>query len=211
MTERTLPDLWHQTNAHGISAIHLASNNLQGQIPESFGESLGSTLQFLDLSSNLLEGTLPTSLLLGMPRLHTLFVEPRSDKAQYRLKGSLPENMGSANGLPNLRYLALNRNALTGELPASLGELPCHSRSATGSGDVDPTVNGEAACLLWLVDNNLTGTVPNQYCDRTFAEIYVSGNELQCPRPCVAVAYARWPEACTSQCEPCGSTAPIVL
>eukprot|EP01065_Artemidia_motanka_P032095 TRINITY_DN39147_c0_g1_i1.p1 TRINITY_DN39147_c0_g1~~TRINITY_DN39147_c0_g1_i1.p1 ORF type:complete len:718 (+),score=191.25 TRINITY_DN39147_c0_g1_i1:78-2156(+) len=195
ITEQTLPSLWNSTGAvaGGITAVHLASNNLRGSIPQGLGEALAGSLQLLDLSSNFLVGALPGSLVRGMPFLHTLYVEPASDSEEFKLTGTLPEDMGLASGLPNLRYLGLTRNALTGKIPESLGSLPCTVTSASPS---------SVACLFWLSSNNLTGAIPRSLCNATYGEVYVAGNELTCPRPCVHVAYASWP-TCSQPCKPC--------
>ena len=88
--------------------VHLSGNNLVGCIPNTLGVALGPSLQYLDLASNMLRGELPTTLLGGMPRLHTLYIEPKLDgNATWALTGSLPPAMGTATGLPNLRYLGM--------------------------------------------------------------------------------------------------------
>ena len=183
--------------------IHLASNNLRGTLPTDIWGALAPTLQLLDLSSNLIGGILPHTLTTGLARLHTLYLEPKiDDRPEWSLKGTLPANMGSSTGLPNLRYLGLCRNRLTGPIPASLGELPCHVTHASGEGHDDPSVRGQVGCLIWLMNNNLTGAVPRGMCNATYNEVYVSGNDLSCPRPCVSVAYGAWP-SCPQKCTPC--------
>lgn len=108
VTERTLPNLWNSSSDRGITALHLSGNNLVGSIPNSLGVALGPSLQYLDLASNMLRGELPTTLLGGMPRLHTLYIEPKLDSnATWALTGTLPSAMGTAAGLPNLRYLGM--------------------------------------------------------------------------------------------------------
>eukprot|EP01064_Diplonema_japonicum_P020312 TRINITY_DN2955_c0_g2_i2.p1 TRINITY_DN2955_c0_g2~~TRINITY_DN2955_c0_g2_i2.p1 ORF type:complete len:711 (+),score=187.73 TRINITY_DN2955_c0_g2_i2:54-2186(+) len=205
VTERTLQKLWTKV---GVTAIQLPSNNLTGPIPPSLGTALADTIQLLDLSSNLLVGVLPQNLLRGLPYLHTLYLEPQTDDDEHRLRGTLPVDMGLSTGLPNLRYLGLSRNALTGDIPDSWGELQCHVVAASGNNQLyDPTLGGEVACLLWAVRNNFTGTVPTEYCDRTYGEIYVSGNPLmKCPGgspPCVHLDYRVWPEGCQNTCKKC--------
>ena len=204
ITERTLPGLWNQTAPRdGVTALHLVSNNLHGEIPAALGPVLSPTIQLIDLSSNCLSGTLPQSLLRGLPRLHSLFIEPKfDDRPDWRLNGSLPDDMGAITGLPNLRFISLSRNQLTGPIPSSLGQLPCHVQHASGEGHNDPSPAGEVGCLIWLERNNLTGAVPHALCNRTFNEVYISGNDLSCPRPCVSVAYGAWP-TCSQPCTPC--------
>lgn len=195
VTEQTLPFLWNLTSARGVTALHLASNNLVGTIPITLGQALGPSIQLLDLSSNLLTGQLPVTLLRGLPRLHTLYVEPKTNDTEFRLSGSLPADMGDPSGLPNLRYLGLSRNALSGPIPGSLGNLPCRTKDATST---------DVACLLWLVDNNLNGTVPMGLCNASYGEVYLGGNPaIGGRRPCISVGYAQWPDNVVSPCEPC--------
>jgi len=204
VTERTLPTLWNSSGEapRGITAVQLPANNLVGTIPVSLGPALSSTLQLLDLSSNVLRGELPQTVLSGLPVLHTLFIEPGTDAPTDKLTGSLPAAMGSAGGLPNLRFLGLTRNNLTGGIPPSLGELDCHVSSASGEGRVDPSAHGSVGCLLWLSGNLLTGPLPRTMCDRTYNEVYTAGNNLTCPGPCLHVAYASSP--CDKEhCVPC--------
>eukprot|EP01061_Rhynchopus_euleeides_P000880 TRINITY_DN10629_c0_g1_i1.p1 TRINITY_DN10629_c0_g1~~TRINITY_DN10629_c0_g1_i1.p1 ORF type:complete len:137 (+),score=19.63 TRINITY_DN10629_c0_g1_i1:62-412(+) len=115
--------------------------------------------------------------------------------------------MGLSTGLPNLRFLGLNRNALTGEVPASWGDLLCHVRFASGNpSEKDPTLGGEVGCILWVMENNLTGSVPDAMCHGTYSEMYFSGNPMQCPDkspPCVTVGYANFPDGCSAKCTPC--------
>eukprot|EP00039_Didymoeca_costata_P001043 m.49197 g.49197 ORF g.49197 m.49197 type:complete len:906 (+) comp10603_c0_seq1:100-2817(+) len=196
VTERTLPSLDNNTSC-GITAVHLASNNLVGEIPGSLGAALAPTLQLLDLSGNTLNGTIPMNLLSNLPKLHTLYIEPRENQSE--LRGSLPDDMGIT--VPNLRYLGLSRNQLTGTIPSSFGELPCHVTHASGVGHNDPSVGGEVGCLIWLVGNNLTGTVPHSMCNRTYNEVYVGSNNLSCPVPCLRLAYGQLPSC--GKCTPC--------
>eukprot|EP01064_Diplonema_japonicum_P020314 TRINITY_DN2955_c0_g3_i2.p1 TRINITY_DN2955_c0_g3~~TRINITY_DN2955_c0_g3_i2.p1 ORF type:complete len:710 (+),score=161.77 TRINITY_DN2955_c0_g3_i2:54-2183(+) len=205
VTERTLQHLWTKV---GVTAIQLPSNNLAGPIPPTLGTALADTLQMLDLSSNFLVGVLPQNLLRGLPYLHTLYIEPQTGDDKYALKGTLPSDMGLTTGIPNLRYMGLNRNALTGPIPASWGALQCHYTTATGDNTLyDPTLGGEVACQLWAVGNNFTGGIPQEYCQRSYAEIYINGNPLmQCPGgspPCVDIDFIEWPEGCRNTCKKC--------
>jgi hypothetical protein len=194
VTERALPDLWNSStgSAGGVTALHLASNRLAGQIPAALGPALAPSLQLLDLSSNRLTGSLPSSL-FAMPRLHTLFVEPETNKTRHRLQGSLPASIGEESGLPSLRFLALSRNMLTGSIPASLGSLSCHDIHAS------PT---EVGCIIWMIGNELTGPIPRAMCKATYNEVYVSENNLTCPIPCLHLGYGNF-DHCAEKCVPC--------
>ena len=123
---------------------------------------------------------------------------------RYRLTGSLPSDMGSnETGLPNLRFLSLQRNALTGQLPSTWGSLHCHVVSASGGDNTqpDPSVaaGAQVGCLFWLLGNNFSGlclrccyyqdctasitfvchgyrnsgTVPMDWCGATWNEMYI--------------------------------------
>jgi predicted MPP superfamily phosphohydrolase len=194
VTERTLPHLWNSSssNVGGVTALHLSSNGLAGQIPTSLGEALAPSLQLLDLSNNRLTGSLPTSL-FAMPRLHTLFVEPETNYTEHRLLGSLPASIGEASGLPSLRFLALSRNALTGSIPASLGSLSCHVVHASPS---------EVGCLIWLIGNQFSGPIPQSMCKAIYNEVYASKNNLTCPIPCLHLGYGNF-DHCAEKCVPC--------
>merc|ERR1712038_1700732 len=74
ITDQTLPNLFNES---GITAIQLPSNNLCGEIPDL--SALSSSLQLLDLGSNLLHGSIHKSL-WSMPYLHTLIIEPLLDR-----------------------------------------------------------------------------------------------------------------------------------
>ena len=64
-------------------------------------------------------GELPETL-WRMHGLHSLFLEPKLDHLEeLRLTGQLIDDLGEASGLPNLRFLSLNRNAVSGGLPGT--------------------------------------------------------------------------------------------
>ena len=52
------------------------------------------------------------------------------------------------------------------------------------------------------MDNNFTGAIPRAMCAATYDEVYVSGNPLSCPRPCISVGYGSWP-TCPGECASC--------
>merc|ERR1711865_1305608 len=112
-----------------MGALQLPSNDLAGRLPDL--SALASTLQLVDLSANLLTGTVHPSI-WHMPKLHSLFLEPKLDFVEeIRLKGTLPSDLGDSSGLPNLRFLSLNRHNFHGQLPASLGKANCTVKQAS--------------------------------------------------------------------------------
>lgn len=139
VTDALLPHI--HSNQSGVTAIQLPSNNLEGVLPDDVAVPFSPTVQLIDLSDNLISGSLPSSLFL-LPLLHTLYIHPKTNNIQYQLTGSIPSQIGSSDFLPNLRYLGLERNQLTGGFPTTLGDLPC------SVGNASPT---EPACLIWFV------------------------------------------------------------
>ncbi|KAG0465640.1 hypothetical protein HPP92_019804 [Vanilla planifolia] len=89
--------------------LTLSGNQLSGQVPASIGANLAELL-IMDLSSNHLIGTLPSSL-DGLSSLLKL------DLSNNLLNGSLPQELGN---LKNLTLLDLRNNQLSGEFVRSL-------------------------------------------------------------------------------------------
>jgi hypothetical protein len=203
VTDVTMPDLY---DAHigGISAILLPGNGLRGDISTlDLSPLLHANLQALDVSDNFLFGLLPPSIFSsGAPKLHTLHLDSReapeaTGAGVCKLTGSLPANMGSA--LPNLKSFALQRHALRGSLPASLGRVDCSTRY---------TAPQKQACRFWLRDNGFSGAPPMELCNNTFDEIYLMGNNFTCgTMPCFHCAYCSKGDdqvtPCKKSCRPC--------
>ncbi|CAL9073222.1 unnamed protein product, partial [Musa acuminata var. zebrina] len=86
-----------------LTVVSLANNYLYGQLPGGGFERL----QYLDLSSNLVNGSLPTDL--GGPRLRYL------NLSYNRLTGAIPLELGAT--IPANATVDLSFNNLTGEIP----------------------------------------------------------------------------------------------
>ena len=111
VTDRLLGAPTQTQGARGVTALLLPSNDLSGPFPgDNVWTPLASTLQIVELSHNLLIGTLPDSL-FRLHGVHSLFLEPKFDHVEeLRLKGSLPADLGDATGLstlPSSRVLRL--------------------------------------------------------------------------------------------------------
>lgn len=50
--------------------------------------------------------------------------------------------------------------------------------------------------------NLLNGSVSDEICRATFAEVYASNNSFQCPYSCVHASYQSW-DSCSEPCVPC--------
>lgn len=94
-----------------VTGISLLFNNLQGELPDNFGDL--KHLKVLELSFNQIKGTLPNSL-SELKQLEVLAFNGN------QLSGSLPSELGK---LSNLKQLHLSSNQLTGSIPSSFGNL----------------------------------------------------------------------------------------
>ncbi|GAB2280184.1 hypothetical protein Dimus_014823 [Dionaea muscipula] len=91
--------------------LYLSMNQLTGEIPHELGSTHCGSLKYLDLSGNLLNGSIPTSLGdCGNLRVILLF--------SNRLRGSIPSTFGQ---LKKLQVLDVSRNNLSGPVPTELG------------------------------------------------------------------------------------------
>jgi hypothetical protein len=139
-----------------LTAVLLAFNRLTGRIP-NFDLTVGATpttttvLRTLDLSSNRLSGSLPTTGLQSLVGLEQLAV------ANNRLTGSIPEGLFTAD-MVSLSELLINGNEIVGTLPISLADLP--------------------QLKVLLVDHNrLTGQVPMELCQLNLNEALFDGSK----------------------------------
>ena len=118
-----------------------------------------SSLEFLFLGANALQGSLPTEI--GQLRSLT-----RLELARIGLSSSLPRELGN---LVNLQLLDAGKNSLTGEIPSSLGNLrelvKLNLMGNYLSGTI-PSDLGRCTSLLeiQLQRNDLTGTVGEEIC-----------------------------------------------
>ncbi len=164
--------------SYGVTVIQLPSNNVNGNINDIDLSALENTLQILDFESNLLYGEIHESF-YNLHLLHTLMLEPKyTQTLKYKIKGSLPDNIGQT--LYNLRYLYLQFNQFNGTLPNSINKFPCYTDFASLT---------QTACHFIIMHNNFTGLIPSTISDVTFGEFYAAYNNFTCPYPTIHAGY----------------------
>ncbi|KAG2242493.1 hypothetical protein Bca52824_095664 [Brassica carinata] len=97
-------------NMHDVVSLTISHANLSGNIPKTFH----SNLTFIDLSDNLIKGSIPTSITL-LSSLKALNLSSNS------ISGEIPDSIGD---LISLKNLSLSSNKLSGPIPDSISSIP---------------------------------------------------------------------------------------
>lgn len=135
----------------------------------------GDRVISLDLRTNKLIGTLPSSL-GNLSALRSLAL------ANNQLSGSIPASIGN---LTALTKLELNNNKLTGSIPASIGNLTALNQLALQTNQLTgsiPTSIGNLTALssLSLDANQLSGVLPESITDLTgLTYLSLGNNQLE--------------------------------
>jgi LRR receptor-like serine/threonine-protein kinase FLS2 len=152
---KSLGNLWL------LNWLNLARNNLtiDSSTPElNIFSSLSNlaNLNVLDLSNNLLNDNLPSSIGNLSTSLQKLYID------NCNIKGIIPREIGN---LSNLMALSLRTNQLVGPIPTTVGRL--HKLQ-----------------LLRLDKNRLGNPIPFDLCHlESLFKLYLGGNELSGPIP----------------------------
>ena len=156
-----------------LSSLRLENNNLVGNIPNELGDL--TNLTQLILSGNQLEGEFPISI-TSMISLETLSI--RGNK----LTGEIPNEIGN---LINLTVLDLGYNNFSGYIPNQISDLKSlYLLSFSNNnllGEIPIEIAGMDLFYCTLNDNELTGDIPEQFCD--FYLIDLSNNFFCSPYP----------------------------
>ncbi|KAL9232207.1 hypothetical protein vseg_007343 [Gypsophila vaccaria] len=161
---------WHLLN------ISLKGQNLDGVLPKSLAKL--AYLNTIDLSRNLLSGTIPEEW--AAMKLEYLSVMIN------RLSGHIPKYLGN---ITSLTYLSIESNSFSGTVPAELGRLVA-LRNLTLS---DNNLNGQLPIQLKklaniselrLSSNNFTGKIPDYFQSwKLLQKLEIQGSGFQGPIP----------------------------
>lgn len=161
-----------------LTEIHLAHNQLTGEIPQSILNL--AHVQTLFLENSKLTGSIPAGI-SGMGNLNTLFLQGND------ITGKIPTEIGL---LANLATLALDSNLLSGNLPTEMEGLQDLARLILKeqrgkkklSGPLLPFATSPKLSYLDLADNKFRGTVPSTLLESVnpTSEVYInlSNNNL---------------------------------
>ncbi|XP_010449471.1 PREDICTED: receptor-like protein 51 [Camelina sativa] len=138
-------------NMRKIVSLTISHANLSGNIPKS----LHSNLTFIDLSDNLLKGSIPTSVTL-LSNLKSLNLSKNS------ISGDIPDGIGD---LISLKNLSLASNKLSGPIPDSISSIPELTHLDLSGNQLNGTVPRFISKMkhlthLNLANNDLRGVLP---------------------------------------------------
>ncbi|KAL0459322.1 UNVERIFIED_CONTAM: putative kinase-like protein TMKL1 [Sesamum latifolium] len=155
------------------------SNGSSLLFPLELGYS--TSLSDIDLSHNLLEGSLPTSIWNLCDRLISLRLHGNS------LSGSLPEPALPDATCKNLQFLDLGQNTLTGNFPDFIVGFHGLKQLDLGdnmfSGQIPPTITELKLEKLNFSHNNFTGVLPNFGTSNFGVEVFEGNSPGLCGPP----------------------------
>ncbi|KAF4365650.1 hypothetical protein F8388_007483 [Cannabis sativa] len=160
-----------------ITKLKVSGLNVIGPIPEELWTL--TFLSYLDLSSNLLTGSI-SPLIGNLTNIQYLSLGINA------LSGEVPKELGQ---LTELIILTFSLNNFSGPLPPELGNLNKLEQllitSSGVSGEIPSTfANLQSMQTFWVDDNELTGKIPNFVGSwSNLTSLALSGNSIQGPIP----------------------------
>ncbi|KAH9618208.1 hypothetical protein KSS87_010874 [Heliosperma pusillum] len=161
---------WHLFN------ISLKGQNLDGILPKSLKKL--AYLNTIDLSRNLLSGTIPEEW--AAIKLGYLSVMIN------RLSGHIPQYIGN---ITSLTYLSIESNSFSGTVPAELGKLVGLQNLILSDNNLTGYLPLQLKKLtnlteLRLSSNNFNGTIPNYFqCWKNLQKLEIQGSGFEGPIP----------------------------
>ncbi|XVF57814.1 hypothetical protein PTKIN_Ptkin07bG0012600 [Pterospermum kingtungense] len=173
-----------------LTSYHVDHNMISGPIPHDIGVKI-PMLTDIDFSSNLLSGTLPSSI-GNLSSLNTFPISDNQlsgkipdiwnntpylwliDLSNNSLSGNIPESIGS---LTALKFLRLSRNNLSGKILPTLQKCTSIENLDVGDnrllGDIPTSIGRSMPSLrvLSLRSNLFTGDIPIQLCNLSHLHI----------------------------------------
>ncbi|KAJ4912625.1 receptor like protein 51 [Raphanus sativus] len=159
-------------NMHDVVSLTVSHANLSGNIPKSFH----SNLTLIDLSDNLIKGSIPTSITL-LSSLKALNLSSNS------ISGEIPDSIGD---LISLKNLSLSSNKLSGPIPDSISSIPELTHLDLSGNQLNGTVPRFIAKMkslkyLNLANNAFHGVLPFNATFLKKLEVFkVGGNSDLC-------------------------------
>jgi len=146
-----------------VTALYLRDNNLTGSLTNWTGIGDLHNLTWLDLSVNMISGTLPAEI-GNIQNIEVI------NLAWNKLEGPLPSTLGNinSNGYAHLNELSFEWNNFEGTLPSEIGLLTKLRKLDLGynykiSGSIPPSVtNLTELQVLYTNGNRMTGELPEQ-------------------------------------------------
>jgi len=169
--EGTLPE--KEIGAFGsLVALDMHDNLLNGYF-DAIDFSEIPNLDYLDLSNNLLVGSIPSSF-YSLTQMKYIYL------SENNLQGTLSGDIGSMTSLYDIR---IDSNMLNGTLPLELGNLVnlgvliMHSNQFDGE---IPSSMGNATGLHFvdLSSNQLSGSIPIDFYQSNLERVYLNNNQL---------------------------------